>query len=331
MASYDKPHLSYEQQRELLQSRGLICADEHREIGVLKAAGYYHFSAYVYPFRQLLAPDAPRSTRFHYRSDEIIAGATFDQVEKLWRFDRALRTTWLDGLQIVEVAVRTQVAYVLGRRDPFGHTNRDALDDKACNTIVKSAHPSTGEIAFDLWIEKYEKLRSAAAAEDFVSHNILKYDGQLPVWIIVEFLDFGALARLYSLLKQEDKREVAKHFGFTDASLFHTLLLNLNNVRNCAAHHGRLWNRVLTYQVPKFKEHTVPPALHHVIDHEHRDKVYVPLAVTAQLAHAVDSHSNWPLKMRTHLKKFPTIEHLSLEGSMGFPDGWAELPVWKPT
>lgn len=115
---YTKPHLSYADQVALMRSRGLACTDVDRALGVLRAAGYYRFSAYVYPFREPLHEHELATSPFHFRSDRIRPGTTFEQVEALWRFDRALRMICLDGLETIEVGIRTQVAHVLGQ--PWG-------------------------------------------------------------------------------------------------------------------------------------------------------------------------------------------------------------------
>ncbi|KLL95292.1 hypothetical protein NJ76_28025, partial [Rhodococcus sp. IITR03] len=38
-------------------------------------------------------------------------------------FDRQLRMLVMDGLERIEVAVRMQIRYVLGRTSPFAHTD----------------------------------------------------------------------------------------------------------------------------------------------------------------------------------------------------------------
>ena len=146
---YEKPHLTFTEQLRLLTDRGLACADEAKALAVLRAAGYYRLSAYVYPFREPLTDDEVPSSPFHFRSDRIRPGTTFEHVEKLWRFDRQLRLAWFDALETIEVGIRTQVAYVLGHRDTFGHVNRSALDEVACRETMtvkgeRSRRSSTG-------------------------------------------------------------------------------------------------------------------------------------------------------------------------------------------
>lgn len=51
MTSYNKPHLTYQQQIELLKNRGLIVKDEQFAIIKLQHISYYRLSAYFLPFQ----------------------------------------------------------------------------------------------------------------------------------------------------------------------------------------------------------------------------------------------------------------------------------------
>jgi abortive infection bacteriophage resistance protein len=48
-------------------------------------------------------------------------GTRISHAEELIDFDRRLRLHVLDGVERIEVAVRMQVGYVLGRSSPFAH------------------------------------------------------------------------------------------------------------------------------------------------------------------------------------------------------------------
>jgi abortive infection bacteriophage resistance protein len=295
---------------------------------LLRAIGYYRLSAYVYPFRAML-PEEERciDSPVHYRSDSIQPGTTFEQVTALWQFDRLLRARILDGLEVVEVGLRTQIAYVLGARDRFGHVNRESLDEQAC---AWTRDGSGDTDAFGLWLERYTALQNAARNEDFVVHHREKYGEPLPVWVALEFLDFGALSRLYGLLDRRDQNRIASELGVKGGRLLAKWLKCLNYVRNTAAHHSRLWNRALTLKIGEFHPDQVGGPLRHAAALPSREKIYVPLAVTAYLAKGVYPSTRWPVNMRDVLRKFPDLQGLSPEQDMGFPEGWETLELWKP-
>lgn len=326
---YAKPHLSYEDQVAKLVGRGLECQDEADAVALLRSVGYYRLSAYVYPFRELLpASDQQRDSPVHYRSDVIRPGVTLDHVERLWRFDRRLRLLCLDAVETVEVGFRTKVAHVLGARNPFGHVDRTSLDTDACLRSTRPGDPSSLD-AFDDWMERYGRLQSEASSEDFVKHHLVKYGEPVPIWIAVEFLNMGALVRLYSLLDKRDQNQIAKEADVSGGPLLGDWLRQINYLRNVCAHHSRLWNRSLTYKTGKFNPKQVHSPLQHVAHCGHRDKAYVLLAILAYLVRSLDPKSNWPLALRTHARKFPDLPGMGVHRDMGFPQAWDALPLWS--
>lgn len=309
-------------------SRGLECPDRDQALRLLRAVGYYRLSAYVYPFRELL-PEAERcrTSPVQYRGDRILAGVSFQHIQGLWRFDRKLRLRVLDGLELVEVGLRAKIAYVAGRRHTFAQVTRAVLDETSCakRRTGLGRKPVDG---FAEWMARYAKLQADAKYEDFVRHHLSKYGDPLPVCIAVEFLDFGALTRLYGLLDRKDQNEIAGELGLAGGTLLGSWLKSLNYVRNVAAHHNRLWNRTLTYQMRCFALPQVAERLHHIRRAHPRDKVYVPLAVTAYLVGHVESGSRWPVILRDEVTAFPDVPYLSPENDMGFPVGWAAEALW---
>lgn len=321
MPLYDKPHLEYPAQLEKLTKRGLICADRDRALHVLKRVGYYRLSAYVYPFRTPLP--FSEQVDYHYRSEEIQAGTTFDEVERLCAFDASLRQLCLAAAETIEVGLRTQIAYVLGRRDTFGHVSAASLDPKKC------AKPTKKGTWFSDWQDRYAILLDKARGEDFIRHNLSKYDGSpLPVWIATEILDFGALARLYGLMQVSDMNQVAGSVGFRSGPRFQTVMQVIGLVRNHAAHHGRLWNRNLMIALPAYYETELPQDLRHLSALGSTHKLYAPLATMAHLVRSIDPLSNWPRALRTHVTKFPSGTGLDPNRDMGFPQGWQGERLW---
>jgi len=151
------------------------------------------------------------------------------------------------------------------------------------------------------------------------------------VWIAVEFLDLGALSRLYHLMEKADQKQIAAEVGISGGPLLGSWLRDLNYLRNVCAHHSRLWNRRLTMTPPKFNPTQVHEPLVHVAQTEanERRKVYTLLAELAYLVRHIDPASRWPESgLRTVVRKFPSDGLLSPETDMGFPQGWADFDLW---
>lgn len=320
---YRKPYLTFDQQLNLLKLRGIEVADDARALQILSSIGYYRLSAYVYPFRELLPEE--RQVGRHYRSDTIEPGVNWSHVEGIWNFDRSLRLRCLDALEIIEVGARTQIAHVLGAHDPFGHVHRESLDAKRCDYPL----PSGTLTAFEHWLHIYNRQCKDARNEDYVQHHHLTYtESDMPIWVAGEFLSFGSLVRLYSLMQDRDQTTVARAMGVSSGKKMSSFLHSMSYVRNVCAHHSRLWNRQLTVKLPKFYSGEVGPDLHHLANAPVEAKIYPTLSVMAYLVRNIAPHSRWPIRLSEDLKKFPEVPGLSPTGDMGFPEGWSQLHLW---
>lgn len=304
----------------------MTCSDPAAAEQVLQGLGYYRFSAYAYPFRALLPQDHARETTVQYRTDVFEAETSFELVASLALFDRDLRMLCLDALEAIELALRVQVAYVLGARDAFGHLNASALEADACERRTSPTEPSN----YEQWRSRYDRLQRDARSEDFITHYVEKYNGELPIWVAIEVLDFGSAVRLFTLLKQADQTAIARAMGIPAGKLFARCLKVLNYLRNVSAHHSRLWNRSLTYQIP-----ALPPSLLPALAHlegrtpAERKKVYSSLALVAYMTTRNHPELEWAARLRTLVETFPNNSTVSPFRDMGFPAKWTEYEIWS--
>ena len=217
---YAKPPLSFEQQADLLLSRGMR-GDRATMIDRLAVVNYYRLSGYWYPFRN--------------RGDNTFrANTTFEKVWQRYTFDRHLRLLVMDAVERIEVSVRTQLAYHLVHQsgDPFAY----ALDPTALPGL-----PSDQRDRFlDDVVSETDRSK-----ETFTEHFRTKYGDHhpfMPVWMAAEIMTFGCIPTLFRGVHPDIQKQVALLFQVHDTVL-KSWLLTLNTVRNICAHHGRLWNR----------------------------------------------------------------------------------------
>lgn len=322
---YDKPHLSFDDQLDLLIQRGLVCCDRRSAVGALRRIGYYRFSAYVYSFRELLPPEERGiQSPAHYRSEQLVPGTTFEEVMALWQFDRELRLLTLDAMETIEVALRTQLAYVLGERDPLGHLHPASLGPNSAKGEVRD--PSLTR--HQTWLDGHQQDIENKKNEDFLRHNLAKYD-ELPIWIAVETMDFGRAIRLFHMLRHDDQARIAAEFGVRNARLFESWAKAINYIRNVCAHHSRFWNRTLTYSLPKMLDSQVDEPLHHLCGPTPTKKVYSALAVSAYLVRFIEPTSSWPRRLRAHITEMDWEHSLGPVADMGFPSEWERLSLWS--
>lgn len=223
---YNKPHLSYNKQIDLLKSRGLLIPDDSIAIQFLKEISYYRLSAYGLPYQKT--------------KDTFNIGTTFNDLISLYLFDRELRLLMFNTIERVEIAIRAQIIYQLSFKygshwqdnpaifnPPFTHTNGKVL----------YVYSDTQSIIYEHCTAKHPEV--------FIKHykNTYTNPASPPSWMAIELLTIGQLSRLYKALQNNiDKKEIADYFGLHQ-TVFISWLHSLTYARNICAHHSRLWNR----------------------------------------------------------------------------------------
>ena len=121
MAEYTKPWLSIGDQLDKLESRGVDVSDRQAGALLLSAVGYYRVTGYLYPLREsepYVDANGRKRAQIH---NNYRAGTTLEYAEALINFDRQLRMLILDGIERIEISLRTQLGHVLGRQSGFAH------------------------------------------------------------------------------------------------------------------------------------------------------------------------------------------------------------------
>lgn len=65
-----------------------------------------------------------------------------------------------------------------------------------------------------------------------------------PSWMALEVVSFATLSRLFQSLKLDNRKEhITGQFGLKKVAILENWLHAISNLRNCCAHHSRIWNR----------------------------------------------------------------------------------------
>jgi abortive infection bacteriophage resistance protein len=316
MSLYTKPHLSFEQQLDLLKARGLQITDDSAALTYLQRIGYYRLSGYLYPYRKLLSQPIIQQQNNMRRSDDFMPGATLKDGIDLYIFDKKLRLLVLDAIERLEIAFRVDVAYLLGKYHPFAYNDPSCLH----GNFSKKINLKTGKTKHAEWLHKHAQL-IARSKEDFIDHYKAKYGLPLPIWIATELWDFGLLATFYQGMAVKDKAEIAAKYKITDWQVMESWLRCLNYIRNVVAHHSRLWNRNLIDQ-PKLAKKGTMPNFDLFIGNTHvTSRVYIVICILAHFMQHVCPNSSWQKRMCDLVYDFPITMVVSIK-DMGFPKNW---------
>lgn len=204
---------TFEEQVEILKSRGLVISDFDFAIRTLQRINYYRLSAYTLSLK---------------KNDQFYPNITFEHVIALYEFDRRFRYLIMEMVEQVEIAFRTHISYHIAHTyGPLGHLEPEHFRNH------------------DLFLAELEK-EISRSQETFIKHHFEKYEGKIPVWVAIEILSFGSISKLFSNMKNIDKNQIAKRNYRVPAIYLVSWLKCLSYIRNICAHYGRLYNRSLT-------------------------------------------------------------------------------------
>lgn len=328
-SSHPKTWQSYNDQVEILLSRGLVISDRALALDYLERIGYYRLSGYWFPFWELTGlccqltqefkkPDKVKAARI--RTDRFIEGATFQNAVDLYVFDKKLRMLALDALERIEIAMRVDISHGLGRRDRFAYLRPELFHESFAVDLNKE-----GLTNHHGWLTKHAALINRSK-EEFIAHNKRKYGLPLPIWVACEVWDFGTMSTLFAGMKEEDQDAISAEYGLTNGRVFATWLRSLNYMRNVCAHHSRLWNRNIVDQ-PK-----LPPKeqVAFVADFEGNERLrarpYLLFCIAQQLMSVINPSSTWWDRVNKLLAdEFPDLSHIGITlDSLGVDANWKD-------
>ena len=306
-----KPAATIAQQIDRLRSRGME-VDEDLAQRWFENVSYYRLSAYWYPARQF----TPQGKR----SDDFVAGTSFNDVVALYEADRKLRTLVHDGMERVEIAMRTHIGELLCASDPLAYTHPDRF------------RPTFNHAR---WIATaHKRIKRVGSSHEAIKHYRDEYDGQYPFWVLAEVLDFADISRIYGGLLAQDQRQIAEELGFVvdiealsknqqwkvkrQPSLVRWME-QLTIIRNICAHHGRLWNKSFV-PVPTFALRTQEEFAS--LPENQSEQTFGALLVMSHLLKVTSPGTTWPAKVMRLLEEAFLPNPLVSPSALGLPKNW---------
>lgn len=306
-----KPSTTVAQQIVLLRERGMR-VDESLATQWLENVSYYRLSAYWFPAR------LPASNG--EKSDSFQAGISFTDVVALYEADRKLRTLIHDGIERIEVAMRTRIGMQMCSSDSLFYTNSSFF------------RPN---FKHDLWLgTAHKRIARAGKRNEAIQHYRDEYGSVFPFWVLAEVLDFADVSRLFDGLLVADQRAIAESLGIKididslsvnqrnkvkKHSPLARWLEQLTVIRNMCAHHGRLWNKSFA---------PVPTAALKTLDtfsalpDGQSERLFGALTVMSHLLRVTSPGTTWADKITALITNEFLPNTLVEAGSLGIPDNW---------
>lgn len=295
---YNKQPTDITTQLAMLKQRGLIITEEDTALKQLASISYFRLANYWKIF------ETDENTH------QFASSTRLEDVISLYNFDKELSSIIFMAIQDIEVALRTRIIHFF------------SMSHGAFWFMEESKFNSRNLFQTCLDSIKTELCRSK---EEFLQEHFAKYDTppMPPVWKTLEVVSFGNLSKLYANIKDvKVKKQVAKSVGLPQYMYLESWMRSLTVLRNCCAHHSRVWNRRYPAmpQMPSRLPLTWVDTLH-----IRPMKLYAQLCTLLYLEQSITPNSQIKNRLLNLFKAYPNIN----VKKMGFPHGWRNEPLWQ--
>ena len=237
-----KPFMPVADQVKLLASRDL--ATDSRTSWVLEREGYYSVvNGYKTPFLDKEKTEAAGDDR--YRDD-----ASFNDIYKLYVFDRNLRFLFFRMTTLAEAILKTVCSHEFTKLNP---------NEK--NPYLNIANYASSGTAHDKAIKLIPRLEKIlhlnmqsgyADKKDYLRHCLERHDGEVPMWVLANDLTLGQMYWFFQSQKTEARANIARSFTalYADShkheieitsQRLDKIYRRIKDYRNICAHDERLY------------------------------------------------------------------------------------------
>ena len=303
-----KQFKNLDEQIEILKHRGMIINDEEYAKIVLLRENYFFLNGYRHLFMK------------RREDNDYLDGTTFEELYSLFLFDRSIRNVLFKYLLVIENNLKSVTSYQLSKK--YGYRERDYLKP---NNFTQ--HPDKQRQLNDLLKKMKRQIRVNGSQHTATLHYVSNY-GYIPLWILVKVLSFGIVSEMYSVLKAEDQRDIARTYGI-EPDDFQMYLPILANYRNLCAHEDILFEN----KTQKAIDDTI---YHKILDIPKQDGEYIygkhdlfALVIIMKQMLQTEEFKNMTMELENIIQtlnyNIHTIKIEAVFNRMGFPANWKEL------
>lgn len=309
-----KEFKTYQEQIEILKSRGIVISNEEFALEKLQEDNYYNI---INGYKDLFID-----------SNQYIQGTTFEEIYSLFEFDRNLKSILLKNILIVENILRTLIAYNFSLK--YGNDNYLKIDN--FETLKNSGCKKE---KYQERIEQIQKLicnmqldiANNIKKKPYINHYILNY-GFVPLWVLVNAISLGRLSQFYSLMDQSVRINVSKKWNVKENEL-NQFIKNLSYFRNLCAHDERVYSATINQPIPD-------TIYHYKLNLKKKDNNFIQgkrdlfsLVISLKMLLPNDKFNTMcnqiEGRMKSLEKKIFVINPQKIFDKMGFPLNWIQI------
>lgn len=324
MSSINDDKITYktlDQQIDILKSRGMIFNDEDIAKKYLLSNNYYSLiNGYSKYFQQY-----PKDSQ----NDNYLENTNFDEISKLYFFDKEIKQITFNATLHAERHLKSIFAHRFSeayKSQKYSYLNINNFDNSKRTQSLRLIANLSNLIQ--------SKLNHT---DPTILHYVNKYD-DIPIWVFIEFIDFGQLKNLIYCLPTNLQNRIA--LDLTDfikenidgpieiftPEIMNSFIKNIHEIRNVCAHN----NRLINFQAKS--DCSYYSTLHEKYLTRPRDRrrdafstIILLQCFISKTEYSIlyNSLRNRIKYLNNHIK---TIEPQKILGSLGFPIDWVKQP-----
>lgn len=302
-----KEFKTLDEQIALLRSRGLEIQDEKKVRLWLLTNNYYNIiNGY---------------SKYFPRDGEIYtAGTNFEEVWHLYIFDKEIKKAFLEAILNAESHLKAILAYRFSEKFhfPYAYLSPQCYDQNKIHSALEVI------ASLSQLIKKYSQRKDTSIYHYVRNHH------DVPIWVLVNYMDFGALRYMITDVGTDLQNAVAKdmmdfvNLWIPDAKKFPPEIMlsfmgNINAVRNVCAHNNRLLG-FSCYQNCKYWEPLHDS--HHVKNMRSVYSVFITLQCFLTKTEYGTLHNTIRKRMNRLSHCLYSITLNEVLQTLGFPDNW---------
>jgi abortive infection bacteriophage resistance protein len=294
----------------LLKQRGMFFKDEGQAYDSLKNISYYRLKGYWW--------DMQRDISLHL----FQPGTYFENIMERYDFDRKLRLILFEGIEQVEIAVRTKLIYHLS----LAYGGLWYMNPALFNGITKTVNGVNKTVHFHVLNELQREFDRSQ--EFFIKDHQRLYPGQpADAWKILEVASMGTLSKLYKNLKTNlpERGVIANEMGINSPHTFSGWLESIAYIRNIIAHHARLWGRTMIKRPSMQLNNPCGAWFTRALKQGQLDKPFSTISCMIYLCGFLNHSHDIKSKIIDLIHAYPNIPIYRF----GFFNQWESEPLWK--
>lgn len=308
-----KEFKTLDEQIELLKQRGLTITDEERAKKYLLSQNYYNL---INGYAKFFPRDGENYT----------AQTNFDEITSLYVFERDFKQALLLGILEAETHLRSIYAYRFAemyQSEPYAYLNINSYEQDKILLVTKTISNLSNKILH----------HSRDNKNSSIAHYVKKHN-HVPIWVIVNYLDFGELRFLLKHSKKSLQNSVAKDLlefinqNIPDNTIplppetLNSFLDNINQMRNICAHNNRLigfrCHQSTKYWVPLHDKYAITKSE----DRRSAYDVFLTLQCFVSKSEYAILHNTFKKRLKRLDNKLQTISINNILAELGFPQNW---------